>query len=69
MKYRCPNCNKKTGLLKFDCKYCNIDFCVNCRDIIIHNCNNLDDCKKTKKNELEKKLLSEKVKPQKIIEI
>ena len=34
---RCFNCNKKLGLLSFDCK-CNEKFCTKCRYPEEHNC-------------------------------
>ena len=65
---RCNFCKKKKSIL-LDCKYCKIDFCAKCIDILNHQCNNLDDCKKRKRDELENKLYSEKVEGLKIIKI
>ena len=68
-KKKCTNCRKKIGLLTFDCKYCNGDFCSSCRDMNVHKCKGLDDCKKRKLSELENKLNSEKVESEKLIKI
>ncbi len=66
---KCPNCKKKCGLMTHNCRYCNLELCILCRDINVHNCKRLDDCKKRKLSELENKLNSEKVVSQKIIKI
>ena len=48
-KQRCFNCNKKLGLLPYDCKCGNL-FCIKCRYPEIHKCNydfkNKDNLKK-----------------------
>lgn len=69
MSKKCLNCKKKVGLLTFDCKYCYKKFCSSCRDMTIHKCKGLDDCKKRKLSELKNKLNSEKVLGEKIIKI
>ena len=64
---KCQFCKKKTGLLIFDCNYCNKSFCSKCRDVLSHKCSNIDDCKKRKKDELKERLISEKVVKSKLI--
>jgi len=66
---KCPNCKKKIGLITFNCKYCNSKLCLECRDIVVHKCFKLEDCKKSKIIELKKKLYSEQIIRQKIIKI
>ena len=45
---KCQFCKKKIGLLTFDCNYCNKSFCSKCRDVLSHECSNMEDCKKRK---------------------
>lgn len=52
-----------------NCKYCNLELCMPCRDINVHNCSKYNDCKAMKLKELKDKLDSEKVIGQKIIKI
>jgi len=66
---KCPNCKKKCGLMTHNCKYCNLELCMLCRDINLHNCSKYNDCKAMKLKELKDKLDSEKVIGQKIIKI
>ena len=68
-KKRCPNCNKKTGLLTYDCKFCNKDYCISCRDVIVHRCENAQDCKRMKREQLKDKLNSERIISEKVIKI
>ena len=60
---RCFNCNKKIGLLSFDCK-CNEKFCTKCRYPEEHNCSydyKLEQCKRLEKNLV--KVVNSKVPP------
>jgi hypothetical protein len=65
---RCYNCNKKKAIL-LDCKYCYNGFCSSCIEIIKHSCPNIEDCRKRKRDELKKKLYSEKCVDSKVIKI
>lgn len=69
IKKKCLNCKKKIGLLGFECKYCNKEFCSSCRYIIVHNCKGLENCKKEKISELKDKLDSQKIIISKLIKI
>lgn len=53
-KSKCFNCNKKLGLIKYDCK-CEHKFCVGCVLPEVHNCkfNFVEEGK----NQLESKLI------------
>jgi predicted nucleic acid binding AN1-type Zn finger protein len=65
---RCLKCKKKTIIL-IDCNYCKNKYCSKCTSLEEHNCNNLNDCKKRKRDELEYRLNLEKSEQNKLIKI
>lgn len=65
---RCEYCKKKKGML-LECKNCNKELCSRCIDLTIHKCDEIDKLKKRKREELENKLMSEKIESNKIIKI
>ena len=42
-KNKCYFCNKKLGLVSFDCESCEKNFCTSCRYPEIHKCPNIDN--------------------------
>ena len=44
-KKKCNFCNKKLGLVSFNCESCEQYFCTSCRYPEIHKCPNIDDKK------------------------
>jgi len=60
-KNKCFFCNKKIGMMGFDCK-CNKVFCIKCRYPEVHNCtfNHKDNERDILKNKLIK-VVGEKV--------
>ena len=65
---RCKYCKNKKAIL-LECKYCKKGFCVSCIEIVKHECQKSDDCRKRKRDELEERLLSEKCIQNKVIKI
>jgi predicted nucleic acid binding AN1-type Zn finger protein len=65
---RCTLCKKKKSIL-LDCNYCKNEYCSTCIDISKHLCDNLNDYKEKKRNELKNKLNSERTLERKIIKI
>lgn len=65
---KCDYCNKKKGIL-LDCIYCKNEYCSACISLEIHKCENIEDCKKRKRNELENKLNLERSEKNKVIKI
>ena len=61
IKKRCSHCNKKIGLMVYDCK-CEKEFCLKCRLPEIHNCtfNHTQYQKEQLKNNLPK-VVAEKI--------
>ena len=68
-KMKCPNRKKRIGLVTFNCKYCNLELCLACRDMSVHKCSKLEDCKKSEISDLKRKLDSEQIISQKMIKI
>lgn len=58
---KCKNCNSKINITnQLHCKWCNTLYCIRCRNVEIHNCTGLTDCKLQYKNELKKMLMTHK---------
>ena len=48
---RCKNCKKKK--VTIECKWCKEEYCTSCIQVEEHNCSNIEECVKYKKDKLE----------------
>ena len=53
-KKKCELCAKKKMLM--DCKYCRLNFCLNCLIPELHKCSNISNCQEMQRDALKKTL-------------